>query len=206
MGKSPCYSWVNQPFLWPVSSSQTAIEPQRAMVNTHRNNNPNANVVVTCCILYSHSYGMAWYPHMLWVDYTPRPIVLDTPMVFQPRRHVQPHSASSMFHVAHMAVAQHRRKALRGGQQVVVVHLELGGKNMGKIVVEQPRTGKNMKKWWLNNQKLEKSWQNGGWTIKNEKKMEKTWPKAPKNREKWVVEPLDMVIFRNKMVQNWGPP
>ena len=28
-----------------------------------------------------------------------------------------------MFHVAHVAVAQHRRKAMGGGQQVVVVHL-----------------------------------------------------------------------------------
>ena len=40
-----------------------------------------------------------------------------------PRRRVQPDFASGMFHVAHVAVAQHRRKAMGGGQQVVVVHL-----------------------------------------------------------------------------------
>ena len=42
-----------------------------------------------------------------------------------PRRHVQPDLASGVVHVAHVAVAQHRRKAMGGGQQVVVVHLEV---------------------------------------------------------------------------------
>lgn len=40
-----------------------------------------------------------------------------------PRRRIQPDFASTVLHVAHMAVTQNWWKAMGRGQQVIVVHL-----------------------------------------------------------------------------------
>lgn len=46
-----------------------------------------------------------------------------TPSLTEPRHCIQPDFASTVLHVAHMAVTQNWWKAMGRGQQVIVVHL-----------------------------------------------------------------------------------